>query len=63
MTAQQLHQHLAEIGIEVSLHTVTAIRADYRRTVREIEKLQDELEPEPEPKRKRYRVRTWWPDG
>ena len=61
MTALQLHAHLAEIGIEVSLHTVTAIRADYRRTVRAVEELEAELEPKP--KQKRLRPRTWYPDG
>ena len=52
----------ADIGIEVGIMTVAGIRADYRRTVKEIKKLQDELEPKPKKKR-RYRARTWWPDG
>lgn len=50
MTVDQLHALLADIGINVGLLTVSGIRAEYRRTVREIEKLQNP-EPEPEPKK------------
>jgi hypothetical protein len=61
ISATELHEQLAEIGINVGSLTAAAMRREYIQTVREIEKLQNPEQPEP--KKKRYRVRTWYPDG
>lgn len=58
ISAIELRSLLAEIGIEVSPLTVNCLSTNFKRSIREIDRLREEVRS----KKKRYRQRTWYPD-